>query len=228
MTKGAHDGVNRRVQLSELDPAAEDVGVHVQSGEVDAGREGGAAERCHGRPERPSRRVGLRDDREPDRDRQAALLLGGRRGADTVDQRRHRAGVGAVARVGDAGQVGLPGDLDGRHLCPVLSHYPGREIGPAPDICRSVPVGEHEIPAQPGIRQIGHLRQGSCRGIGARPAHVGPRRQWLAIAVQDTQQPPDLAEIIGRAGGQAIRPPGQPERERSEGERVVHDSDPSG
>ena len=85
-------------------------GVHIHSGEVDTGREGGAAERCHGRPERPGPRVGFRDDREPDRDRQAALLFGGRRGEDAVDQRFRRAGVGTVARVGDASQVGLPGD----------------------------------------------------------------------------------------------------------------------
>jgi hypothetical protein len=144
------------------------------------------------------------------------LLLGVRGGRQAVHERLDGARVAAVAGVRNAGEVRLAGDLDGGQVSAETGHHPADAIRPRLDVGLPVAVGEHEIPVQitapPGADQIGHPAQDGARGIRAGPADIGPHQQSRAAALQGAEQPPDLAEIIGRPGRHAAGAARQPDR----------------
>ena len=148
--QGAQHSRDRRVQAGLPDPSAEHVGVHIDANIIGAGPEPRAAQRGHGWPEGARGGISFGDNREPDRYVQPTLLLDGRGRDHPADQRLRGARVGAVARGGDAGEVGLAGHLDRGQVRAVPGHDLGGEAGPSLNVGMGVPVGEHEIPAQPG------------------------------------------------------------------------------
>jgi hypothetical protein len=154
------------------------------------------------------------------------LLLGVRGGGQAVHERLDGAGVAAVAGIRHAGEVRLAGDLDGGQVSAETGHHPADEICPRIDVGLPVAVGQHEIPvkitAPPGADEISHPAQDGARGIRAGPGDIDPHQQFRAAAPQNAEQPPDLAEVIGRPGRHAAGATRQPEREHAERQRVTH------
>lgn len=167
LTEAAQQPVHGSVQLVEVKPRSEHVGVHVDSGVVERGREVRSAEVRDERPERAGGGIYLGSDRKPNRCAGTRVPLCRPGSEHAANQRLAGAREGPVGGSGDAGEVGLAGHLQSRKLTAVLGHYTGHEPSPGLDITLRIPVAEDQISGKPAAGKLADLTQRGGGGVGA-------------------------------------------------------------